>query len=798
MAYIQDGDLTVAVQDGAKQVTLPLRTSLDFYATQIMRHYAQIAAYYTPTIGNRATYTQNLQWSDDLSRAALWSLHNATATFGQADPEGLTNASALLETTGNGSHDAEQGMTVAAGPLCFGVMLKASGRNYVRVRLKNSSDSNFAIAVFHLGTGTLFSGTGTITKLFGGWYWCAVSGTATVGNSTAIIDLTLDGSTFSYPGSGGVGVIAFRATCLTGIPQVAWPAVYSISATRAVTVPPVDADDPLAFQIAESDLDTSQLEYGLARFTRSYARVSVGTTIATSVQLSKPAISGVCPQMIGAYLVVQPDTSLLQYDAYFAQTVISDAGVPYLYPTGGTYTLSFAGDTTTALNYNDSAGTVQTALNALSRISNRGGVTCSGTYNSAAGIAVTFADYGQITIDTAGLTGGVIANNTSKTNSGYTQSVQASINQTPTTIAGDGSSLAISGGTVDYTFMNITEGCANPYTQRCFYIDSQPSNGSQITGGTFTITIAGVTSSSCAYNCSLATVQSALDGMAAGRYTALPWFGGQSDTVLQAPNNNAIVFVIQFNATAATGGTFTLTVGANTTSAIAYNAVAATVQSALNALTSVTNRGGVTVTGSLLAGYAIAFANAALTGGTGSLTPAGSLIAATLTDGTVGRVQALTYSAPSATRDLYMPAHGIAQGDMLFIHLTGNSTYYSNITNFTVPDANTIRLVVYGTYAWANIAGVDKCGKRTKIAYAPGAATLRAQIVTSYYLPGFTFGVAVPGDILLPPTQSDASPFLQAAFAGTGSINYQVGQLVQWQDSAILSVAKTIINASDV
>lgn len=56
-----------------------------------------------------------------------------------------------------------------------------------------------------------------------------------------------------------------------------------------------------------------------------------------------------------------------------------------------------------------------------------------------------------------------------------------------------------------------------------------------------------------------------------------------------------------------TGGTYTLTFGASTTSTIAYNATASTVQTALNALASVTSVGGLTVvssgSGVLPAGY---------------------------------------------------------------------------------------------------------------------------------------------------------------------------------------------------
>jgi hypothetical protein len=47
-------------------------------------------------------------------------------------------------------------------------------------------------------------------------------------------------------------------------------------------------------------------------------------------------------------------------------------------PTSGTYTLSFGGDTTTALSFNADATTIQTALNLLASIVSAGGVTVTG------------------------------------------------------------------------------------------------------------------------------------------------------------------------------------------------------------------------------------------------------------------------------------------------------------------------------------------------------------------------------------------------------------------------------------
>ena len=59
--------------------------------------------------------------------------------------------------------------------------------------------------------------------------------------------------------------------------------------------------------------------------------------------------------------------------------------------TGGTYTLSYGGNTTSALAYNASAATVSTALNLLASIVSAGGVTVSGTWPV---LVVTFNSVG--------------------------------------------------------------------------------------------------------------------------------------------------------------------------------------------------------------------------------------------------------------------------------------------------------------------------------------------------------------------------------------------------------------------
>lgn len=80
-------------------------------------------------------------------------------------------------------------------------------------------------------------------------------------------------------------------------------------------------------------------------------------------------------------------------------------------PTGGTYTLTFSGQTTAGIAFNATASAVQSALEALSNIA-PGDVTCGGGPHPGTAITVTFGgaydgvDVPQMTASATGLTGG--------------------------------------------------------------------------------------------------------------------------------------------------------------------------------------------------------------------------------------------------------------------------------------------------------------------------------------------------------------------------------------------------------
>jgi hypothetical protein len=408
--------------------------------------------------------------------------------------------------------------------------------------------------------------------------------------------------------------------------------------------------------------------------------------------------------VFGSYRLFQPVSTVASYDSYLAKTVSSDSGIPgALYPTGGTYTLTFAGSTTAAIAFGASAGTVQTALNLLTPISNRGNVVVTGSYNSAAGLTITFNSYATLTIDTSLITTdtGTFYSSLYANTTGYQQSVNVQPN----------------------------------------------SSGGNINGGTFTLTIFG-----------------------------------------------------------------------QTTAAIAWNATAATVAAALNALSEVqTKRGGVTVQTQLIPGsssyqptiaaqlggtfqiyisFSLAFGNAVMTASATSLTPAGSAVTPALTTGTFGAVQTVVFSAGvSASRQLGVVAHGLNTTDTLYIKADGSYVAYSG--TFTTPSSDIVLLVPTAGTTAATATAITEIGKRTVASYTPGSALTRINRVTQFYLPGVSVGITTAADIPLPVYEGDSTALLTAIFAQETAINYQVGELEQWR-GPVLQRTITTINATQL
>lgn len=567
-----------------------------------------------------------------------------------------------------------------------------------------------------------------------------------------------------------------------------------------------DPADNTQYLIEETDLT---VEGGLGRYGRTYCKVPGQQIEPGTIALSKPTIPGneAFPRNFGSYLIVQPDTTLEKYDAYQRTAVTSDSGVPGFYPTGGTYTLGFDGNTSSALNYAANAATVQTALNGFSTVQTRGNVTVSGSYNSSTGFDVTFANISAGTMNTAGITvatDSTVTNSVSSSQNGYSQAFEIKCNpgalSNTNLVQNTVNITAVIGPTSSYSYN------ATSRTWSASIVAFFSGGGYQpMTGGSFTIGLLGNTSSAINVAFNTATMLSSINS-AVSSFTEVSSRGGCIVTCSSA-SNTLISYTISLPG-AITGGTFAISLLGDTTAAIGYNANTATVETAINNLANVQTRGNVIVTGSSAtstilnntntsAVFSIGFSNNIFAGNAVSLTPSGSTITIAKTDGTIGRTQRITFGAATATRTLYAAGHGIDAGETIFIRNSGS--IFTNIASskVTVIDANTIQLSVAASDTWSNATTITEIGPRTKTNYEPGSVVIRSKTTTDFYLPGVTAGITTADDIPIPVDESGTAAFLQGVFSGQDNINVRVGELTPWR-GPILLVDRTSVASADV
>lgn len=368
-----------------------------------------------------------------------------------------------------------------------------------------------------------------------------------------------------------------------------------------------------------------------------------------------------------------------------------------------------------------------------------------------------------------------------------------------------------------------------------------PGSGSYPTGGTYTLTTLGQTTSAIAFDASAATVQSALNALSqvtarggvvvTGTYTAgfsILWnpypngsvdassltlsFGSGTTTSMHTVNLVQMNVVINSNAGLFNGGTFTLTVLGQTTAAIAYNASLTTVKTALEALSNI-GTGGIYTVGNGGSGYTTTVLNSAATqigftfeisqasitaDGT-SLTPTGST--ATVTNGTAaggntGFYRNLRFTGVVlATRVLATSSdHGIVAADSIVV--TQGSNYRTLTSGTFSVTANTITLTAASGVAFTDATTITVVGKQNGNEYTAGSKLTRIKRVTDFYLPGVSSGITTADDIPLPDYEGDDASLLSAIFNGDTDINYEVGELEYYRNGPILMRTRTTLNAA--
>lgn len=132
------------------------------------------------------------------------------------DPDGGTSAYKMTEAATSGAHYVLQTATPNASYVTSVFVCKAAGRN--RVKIRSESPQATLSVTFDLATGTVVSGTGTITHLGDDWYLCAAQSNASgTGASGYHLIQTLGAADAeSYTGDGVSGVYLYRAGLFTG------------------------------------------------------------------------------------------------------------------------------------------------------------------------------------------------------------------------------------------------------------------------------------------------------------------------------------------------------------------------------------------------------------------------------------------------------------------------------------------------------------------------------------------------------------------------------------------------------
>lgn len=329
-------------------------------------------------------------------------------------------------------------------------------------------------------------------------------------------------------------------------------------------------------------------------------------------------------------------------------------------PIGGTYTLTFAGQTTNAIAYDADRNAVKAALAALSTIG-AGNVRVSGESLVEGPLAITFigdlsdTNVSEITIDQTGLS----RLNVTREINGNTNEIQTV--ETVGNVAGGYFTLAINGETTSAIGFNATAATVQAALESLSSIGAGNVNvtGVDLPSGTMSIEFVG----------SLAAQD--VDQISFDDSTLLG--GGGLTSATQTPGSSN-EFQTLDTAGAVTGGTFTLTFNGQTTSALNHNATRGQIETALEGLSNI-GAGNVNVTGGALPGSPVVveflgvLANTdvsrLIVDGT-ALTTSDLLSLATTTEGSFNETQRLISSGTLTAGDFTLTFDGETTAPIVF------------------------------------------------------------------------------------------------------------------------------------
>lgn len=675
----------------------------DVFSRHFVRSYLGRPRAFVSKLADRTTWENVVLRSEALSNAS-WTATAVSVTDNDATaPDGNDTMAKVLETAATSEHSLTQAVTLTAAAWEVSVFAKAGlTRTWLRLSFVDSAAATrfayFNVASGYVGTKSS-DVTSQIVNLGGGYFRCVLRLTPAAGAGTLKINLATADGTISYTGSTSAGAYLWGAQATLG---TLTPYISTTSTSRTIIAPQRDPHDPFAYMIEEDDIRLQNSE--AANFTRTFSRIPNQQIVPDSRFVTKPDLPGEFPQVSGNALIIQPDENVPRWLFYTNKVVTSDTGVPTgVVPTGGTWTVTIGASTTGALAYNITAAALKIALDALPTVSVRGSMTVSGSYT--AGYVVAFGAFSAITANTAGLT----------TGASFT-------------------AFSLNNPVVEVRRLFFSLTCLGAG------LGSSSIGTCNITGGTFTITIFGQTSTAIPYNGTISDVQTAIAGMTNLPAGTTVVYGGGAGFI--SPG-----ILRQFGAFNADVIQFIIEVAVPT----------------------------VTVTGT-------------------SLTPTGS--AANITAGATFSYTIRLTGVNLGIRTLTSSGHGISAADSIVLT---QGTNYRTLTpgSFSVT-TDTIVLTAASGEAFSTATLITLVGSATGAEYTSGSKLTRIKRVTDYYLIGVSDGIATIDDIPLPTYQGDSASLLAAIFAGTTDINYEVGELAVYRNGPIVQRTRTTLDASQL
>ncbi len=259
----------------------------------------------------------------------------------------------------------------------------------------------------------------------------------------------------------------------------------------------------------------------------------------------------------------------------------------------------------------------------------------------------------------------------------------------------------------------------------------------------------------------------------------------------QVYNQNSITTL----KTVPSSGTFTITYKASTTVGLAYNALDATIQAAINGLAdviadgiTVTTANDLGATGTLPITLTAGSTTSRFTGNGASLGPAASRSMFTVITTTIGQQINIGYRAT-------LTGHGFNASNPVLLYSTAGGT-----SNKLLPGTTWWAVVDANTLAFQNNvgAGATLVGQLQRT-YTPGTDRVGTKLSQMFYLPGVTTGITTPTDIPIPSPLLNDVEFLTAVVTYlTGYQTYDSSALGQWLDTPIYTQTGIQINMADV